>query len=655
MEHPLPIDSKDTSAANIASLWIGGPLSWLEQVSIASFIETGHEYTLYSYDKIENVPAGVRQVNAREIWDTEEILLHIKAKSPAIHADIFRVKMAYQTGQVWADTDIIALRQFPKNLKWFFGHERDDKVHLGNAILGLPQSSETLKKLNELFSEEYPIPPWLSQNKKKQLLVDKENGKKLKLENLAWGSTGPQALTYFAKETGEISHAQPTNTFFPVSFQQRKKLVGTEIHNDLNGIEDNKDVLCVHLYSRWMRKFTSGMPGSVPNRNSWVGNMLVKYNQVDYSKIPEKQKKNRGKNNRNIAIPKIDSQKFNEDLNTRQKTLPGGRNTSRHGKTTLITMAKDEGPYILEWVAYHHLLGFTDILVYTNDCTDGTDEILDALANIGVVTRQDNAEIGTLPPQSRALKRAMKHPLYEAADWTMLLDFDEYLSIKTEEGNVDSLIDAVKDSGASAMPITWRFFGSGRERCYQNKFTTERMTLAADDNFSKGFGVKTLFRTDEILRLGIHRPKFKGNSPENADVDMNWINGSGEPVDGKEMSWRQTRKTAGYSLAQINHYGVKSGEEYLMRRLRGDVLNNHDKYDDEYFIKYNRNEIEDTSALRINADVRKLVGSFRKFKAVREAEKLVNDRFEKKLAILRGSENYTQLLDDLKIIDSTSE
>ena len=33
---------------NIASLWIGGRLSWLEQLCLKSFADQGHRTTLYS-------------------------------------------------------------------------------------------------------------------------------------------------------------------------------------------------------------------------------------------------------------------------------------------------------------------------------------------------------------------------------------------------------------------------------------------------------------------------------------------------------------------------------------------------------------------------------------------------------------------------------
>ena len=41
-----------------------------------------------------------------------------------------------------------------------------------------------------------------------------------------------------------------------------------------------------------------------------------------------------------------------------------------------LSTMKDEGPYVVEWVAHHLAVGFTDVMVYTNDCSDGTDTIL---------------------------------------------------------------------------------------------------------------------------------------------------------------------------------------------------------------------------------------------------------------------------------------
>ena len=49
----------------------------------------------------------------------------------------------------------------------------------------------------------------------------------------------------------------------------------------------------------------------------------------------------------------------------------------------IATCMKDEGPFILEWLAWHKSIGIKNFVVFTNDCTDGTVEILDRLDALG--------------------------------------------------------------------------------------------------------------------------------------------------------------------------------------------------------------------------------------------------------------------------------
>ena len=46
-----------------------------------------------------------------------------------------------------------------------------------------------------------------------------------------------------------------------------------------------------------------------------------------------------------------------------------------------ILCVKNEGAFLLEWLAHHRATGFTDFLVFSNDCSDGTDLMLDRLAD----------------------------------------------------------------------------------------------------------------------------------------------------------------------------------------------------------------------------------------------------------------------------------
>lgn len=58
----------------VATLWIGGKLSWLEQVSLASFVSRGDGITLYTYGDVTGVPPGVEVRDGREIIDTDDFI-----------------------------------------------------------------------------------------------------------------------------------------------------------------------------------------------------------------------------------------------------------------------------------------------------------------------------------------------------------------------------------------------------------------------------------------------------------------------------------------------------------------------------------------------------------------------------------------------------
>ena len=48
-----------TPEYRVAALWIGGPLSFLEQLCLISFVHAGQHITLYTYEPVPNVPPGV--------------------------------------------------------------------------------------------------------------------------------------------------------------------------------------------------------------------------------------------------------------------------------------------------------------------------------------------------------------------------------------------------------------------------------------------------------------------------------------------------------------------------------------------------------------------------------------------------------------------
>ncbi len=260
----------------IGTLWIGGELSWLEQLCLQSFLDQGHEVILYSYDEVKGVPDGVRRADANDILPAEKIIRHARTGSPAYHADLFRLRMIAREGHVWADTDAYCCQ--PWRLRrgaHFHGWISDRKPQVNNGVLGLPKKSRTLREMLKFTSDEYPIPPWLAEAERERLTALKERGEGVHVSLLPWGVWGPDALTWFLKETGENEHSRPGHVLYPVPFA----IAGVTLNP--NRIEKarrliREDTLSIHFWGRRFRNIAA-RHGGLPPEGSYVDGLLKKH------------------------------------------------------------------------------------------------------------------------------------------------------------------------------------------------------------------------------------------------------------------------------------------------------------------------------------------------------------------------------------------
>ena len=239
----------------------------------------------------------------------------------------------------------------------------------------------------------------------------------------------------------------------------------------------------------------------------------------------------------------------------------------------IVGCMKNEGPYILEWVAYHRAIGFDSFLIYTNGCEDGTVEILDRLQALGVLEHRDNNDWSGNSPQQHALDNALKEPVIVNAEWIAHIDVDEFINIRVGNGTLDDFFAAVPE--ATNVAMTWRLFGHNDIVKFEDRFVVEQFDTCAPKFCPKPhtvWGFKTMFRNiGAYAKISCHRPN---KLSEGFEDRVKWVNGSGQDMTSEAIKngWRSSKKSIGYDLIQLNHYALRSAESFLIKRQRGRAL-----------------------------------------------------------------------------------
>jgi glycosyltransferase involved in cell wall biosynthesis len=253
-------------------------------------------------------------------------------------------------------------------------------------------------------------------------------------------------------------------------------------------------------------------------------------------------------------------------------------------EATLCAIVKNEGPYLLEWVAYHKLLGFDRIIIYNNDSTDQSVGLLRHMSELGLIETSVWPTTSETSPQISAYNDAISNIVTE---WVCFLDADEFLNLRADS-TVGSFLSRWK-SDVSAIAINWQIFGSAGLKSRRDLPVIEAFTRSASQDHHLNRHCKTFARTKAIDKMHIHRCFLKYGR---------YVNTDGTDIEIERMGFTPSVK---HNIAQINHYIVKSYEEFLEKQARGNAnrpLGAVDKYttrDGDYFAKHDRNEEEDTS------------------------------------------------------------
>lgn len=258
------------------------------------------------------------------------------------------------------------------------------------------------------------------------------------------------------------------------------------------------------------------------------------------------------------------------------------------GGYTVITTMKNEGAFLLEWVAHHKALGFDHILICTNDCADPTREMALRLQEMGLARHHATRHWPVTSIQRSALKQARRYPEVTEADWLYVCDADEFLVIRVGDGSARALV-AAASPGTEVIAVPWRSFGPGGVVAFEDRPVTEQFTRGAAPPV-KGRRApvypKSLFRGLEgVHRIGVHGPVARADLGRDLRRELP----GGQPFVAQH---HPLFVQADYRFAQVNHYALRSSTSFLVKRDRGRVNHTGQDMGLDYWDRFDVAEVE---------------------------------------------------------------
>ena len=240
----------------------------------------------------------------------------------------------------------------------------------------------------------------------------------------------------------------------------------------------------------------------------------------------------------------------------------------------VCAIAKNEGPYFKEWIEWHHNLGVEKFYIYDNDSTDNTKEILDPYVESGLV------EYVFFPGQRQQLLAyddcLERHRL--DARWIAVIDLDEFI-VPIADTTIPAFLS--KFESCAAVEINWLVYGSGGAKEQTEGNVMNRFKSHSVPTHILNRHVKSIVNPRRVFSfIGCH---------EVARMSGRTVDSHGGVV-RKHFRDREPQQ----DVIRINHYAVKSYDEFLNKRARGRARTDKQRNLD-YFNQYDLNDIEDTA------------------------------------------------------------
>jgi hypothetical protein len=230
------------------AIWIGPELGKIQVACLRSFVRAGHRTILHCFTPPNDVPKGVELADAGKLLPESRLTRHKASGSVAIFSDLLRYEILRAGLGLYVDCDMYCVRPIADE-QHIFGWSSSKAIN--NAVLKLPAESPALLDLCAIKNGGF-VPPWFTLRHKIRLRLGQMLGRPApSIEELPWGSTGPTALTWYARHYGIDRYAKAKEVFYPIDNHAIALLFDPE-----RTIDDliTPRTTAVHLYNEYFKR-----------------------------------------------------------------------------------------------------------------------------------------------------------------------------------------------------------------------------------------------------------------------------------------------------------------------------------------------------------------------------------------------------------------
>ncbi|MDE6794642.1 MAG: glycosyltransferase family 92 protein [Muribaculaceae bacterium] len=241
----------------------------------------------------------------------------------------------------------------------------------------------------------------------------------------------------------------------------------------------------------------------------------------------------------------------------------------------VCALAKNEGAYFKEWIEWYRKMGVEKFYIYDNESTDNTYDILEPYIESGLV---DYEYIDGFSKQLYIYDKCFEEHRFDAR-WIAVVDLDEFI-VPLKDKSIPDFLKKMEEF--STVEINWMCYGSGGAKKKEPGGVMERFKYHAKPEHKLNRYIKSIVNPRRVYcMIGCH---------EAARINGKAGDSHGNPI---KVSYRDREPQ--HDVIKINHYAVKSFEEFKQKQARGRARGKISKRirGDEYFTQYDLNDIKD--------------------------------------------------------------